>query len=84
MDFWCVCVGFFFFPLKFGAEGKRQFRSARERERERERERFGLESERGLGVVGCSEEGDFGLLPWSRGEAVVIVRELLLRMRHRQ
>ncbi len=33
----CVWV-FFFFPLKFGAEGKRQFRSARERERERERE----------------------------------------------
>ncbi len=40
LDFWCVCVcGVFFFPLKFGAEGKRQFRSAKERERERERER---------------------------------------------
>jgi hypothetical protein len=35
LDFWCVCACFpFFFPLKFGAEGERQFRSARERERD--------------------------------------------------
>jgi hypothetical protein len=38
LDFWCVCACFLFFPSKFGAEGERQFRSARERERERERE----------------------------------------------
>jgi hypothetical protein len=52
--------------------------------RARERDRFGLESKRGLGIVGCSEEGDFGLLPWRRVGAVVIAWGSLLRMRHRQ
>jgi len=81
LDFWCVCVCVcaregFFLPLKFETGSKC--------EREGERERFGLESERGLGVVGCIEEGDFGLLLWRGGGAVVIARGSLPRMRHRQ
>ncbi len=74
----CVCARGFFFLLKFETGSKC------ERGREREKERFGLESERGLGVVGCIEEGDLGLLPWRGGGAVVIARGSLPRMRHRQ